>query len=607
MKTREFNDVLEQLGVDKNNFRVLGLLPLVYVAWADGKVRRAERSLIQRVAMQHGWLGDGGAELLAGWLETPPSSEDVHAGIEVLRSLASEDRGLGVAVSVDSLRSLVSYCRDVATAAGGYFGLHNPIDDTEEQALAEIARAFDIDDGQTWQRIALVADQHDHELPPGPKGHFLVGSLLEFGKSPLTFLMDVANEHGDVVYFKIAAERVFLLRRPEHIQHVLQDNQMNYARGREYEALARVVGQSLLTTDRAEWKRLRRIAQPAFHRKRVEGFATTITHATQGMLDRWAPHADDKASFDIAPEMMGLTLHIIGLLMFSTDLSDGASEIGQAVTIALEHANMLMINPLSLPEKIPTPENVRFNRSIVVFDDLLYRLIRERRHSASTHPDLLGMLIEARDEETGEGLSDEQLRNEMLTFLLAGHETTSIALTWTLYALSKHPTVARRVQAEIETVLGARQPTVADTKALSYTNMVIDESMRLYPPVWGIGREAQADDEVGGYRIPKGGLVFLSPWVTQRTAEFWPNPEGFDPLRFTKEAAAARHKDAYFPFAAGPHKCIGIGLAMLELQLILPMILQRYRLDLLAGFEPGFDPQITLRPKRGMAMTLSRV
>lgn len=606
MKGTALNAALDELGVDEDNFRILGLLPLVYVAWADGKVHSTERSLIHRLAKMNGWLGEDGDSLLSEWLDEPPTEAYVHQGLEVLRTLGAQTRGLGVGLGEDSLQSLVAYCRDVAGAAGGMFGLHDPITDAEEAALNQIAEALGVDSGASWQAIAGAADDQDHELPPGPRGHILVGNLLEFNASPVAFLQNAANTYGDVVHFTVANEDVFFLRRPEHVQHVLDDKLENYPRGFEYQALEKLIGPSLLTTEGPAWKKRRRITQPALKKKRIDAFDGTIVDVTDRMLDRWDKDIGDGAQLDVATEMMRLSLEIMGKLTFGVDLSDTASELGEAVAIVLEHANHAMANPLRIPDLVPSKRNRRFREAMDVFDGLFAHMITERRESGTEQNDLLGWLMAAKDEETGDRLEDGELRSEMLTFLFAGHETTSIALVWTLYALSKHAVAARRVYREIRDKLQTRRPTHADAELCPYLNLFIDETLRLYPPVWAVGRSARADDDIGGYRVPKGSIVMLSPWVTHRDPATWDNPEGFDPERFAERATAKRHKHAYFPFAAGPHQCVGMGLARLELRLVLPRILQRYRLDLLPGFEPGYDPQLTLRPKHGMQMTLRR-
>lgn len=596
---------LEELGIDRDSHRVLGLLPLVYVAWADGKIQRAERATIMGLARDKGWLAGSAAKLLETWLAEPPSSEYMRKGLTVLAAIAGQERGVAAgSVDADLLQHLVAYSRNVANAAGGLFGAGGAISDDEAAALDTIARAFGFGDDKGWQQVAEDADAHAHALPPGPRGHFLLGNLPALMREPLATLLQ-ARTHGDVVWLRAPGMRMALVWRPEHIEHVLVDRKDNYLRGRDYDALGRVVGESLLTTDGERWRKLRRISQPAFHHKHLAGMANVIVDRTDRMLGRWSTGTAGQ-TVDIADEMMRVTFEVIGLLAFSTDLGDASSEIGDAVNVALHHATKLMNTPIRLPQSLPTPENRRFAQAIAVFDKLVYAKIAERRAlPEQQHPtDLLSLMMAARDEETGEAFDDRELRDEILTMLIAGHETTALALTWTLYLLSKHPTVLRPLHAEISHVLGAGPPTLAHVKQLVYTQRVVDESMRLYPPAPVVSRTSVAEDRIGGYVIPKGTEVVFCPWVTHRSPELWPNPEGFDPDRFEPAEVAKRPKHAYFPFLAGPHKCIGAPLAMMELHLILPRILQHFRIDLVPGFEPGLDAAVTLRLRDGMKMTL---
>jgi cytochrome P450 len=606
MNARQIAQALEELGIDRESHRVLALLPLVYVAWADGRVQRAERSLILRIGMEKGWLTGRGAEILERWLSAAPSAEEVRKGLGVLGAFAGLERGFGArAVSHDTLLHLVSYCRDVAEAAGGVFGLGAAVTGPEEEALAAIARAFDLQGGKTWQDLVAEADAHAHRAPPGPRGHFLLGMMPDMMSDPLGTLMRAAREHGDVVRICIPGLSMVLVWRPEHLEHVLIENKDNYQRGRDYDVLATLVGKSLLTTDGEPWRKLRRMSQPAFHHKALAPMADVIVAQADRTLERWQSARLSGAPIDVAAEMMRMALGIIGLLTFSTDLSDESSAIAEAVHVALTHAQSQMNNPLRLPGSFPTPQNLRFRKALGVFDELIYGKIAERRRSTGQEPrDLLGLLLAARDDESGEALSDQELRNELLTFLVAGHETTALALTWTLYLLSKSPTVARQMRAEAAAVLGRDRPTLERARELGLTHRVVDESMRLFPPAPIVGRTAMSEDEIGGYRVAAGTDVVLSPWVTHRIAEVWPNPEGFDPDRFLPAETEKRHRCAYLPFILGPHKCIGAPLSMMELHLVLPMIVRRYRLDLVAGFEPGLEAAITLRPRNGMQMTV---
>jgi cytochrome P450 len=596
---------LAELGIDRDSHRVLGLLPLVYVAWADGKVQRAERAVIERVARDKGWLGGRGGDILKSWLDSAPSADYVEKGLGVLASLARVADRPGPSVRPDTLRQLVAYCSEVAHAAGGLFGLAEAVDPDEDEALVTIADAFHLQGGGTWREIADdAAVAPGRPLPPGPAGHFLLGSLTDFLADPLAYLLRMAREHGDVVRFRMPGDLLVQVWRPEHIEHVLVTHKDNYVRGKQYDDLSRATGRSMLTTDGEEWRRARRIAQPAFHAKRIAGFADVIVSETHAMLERWQPRVQRGETIEILEEMMRLTLTVIGWLACSTELGDESSQVGEAVAVALRHVQNVLNNPLRLPASFPTPENLRFRRAVRVFDDLVYGLIDRRRAQPEDQrpADLLSLLVDARDEETGEALSDEELRNELLTFLIAGHETTALALTWLFYLLAKTPPVTRRIQAEIGSVLGGSRPTTKTAQELVYTRMAIDEAMRLYPPAPIVSRRSIAEDEIAGWRIPPNCTVVMSQWVTHRAPELWDDPEGFDPERFAEAQSAGRPRLAYFPFGAGPHKCIGERLALLELELIVPMILQRYKLELLPGFEPGLEPSITLRPKNGMPM-----
>jgi cytochrome P450 len=277
----------------------------------------------------------------------------------------------------------------------------------------------------------------------------------------------------------------------------------------------------------------------------------------------------------------------------------------EAVTIANEHTNRRLLAPVNPPEWLPLPSTRRFLSTREAVDALVYRLIAERRRSGEDRGDLLSQLLGARDEETGESMSDEQLHDELISMIFAGHETVSLGLTWTWYLLATAPPAVRRLQREVAEVLEGRTPTVEDVPDLRYTTMVIEEALRLYPPIWLVPRAPIADDEVGGYRIQAGTMIFLCPYVTHRHPDFWDEPEGFDPERFTEERSAGRPRYAWFPFGGGPRQCIGAPFALLEMQLVVAMIAQRYRLTLVPGHPIALEPMVTLRPRHGMLMTLS--
>jgi cytochrome P450 len=445
-----------------------------------------------------------------------------------------------------------------------------------------------------------------HRPVPGPRGNLFLGSIRGYQRNPLRLFTEATRHYGPIVRFRFGTREVYFMSHPDYVKHVLQEHNRNYHKSLAYDKTRPMLGYGLLTSEDEFWRRQRRLVQPAFHRKYIGSFATTMTDATDAMLERWEPYAQTGQPFDVAKEMMRLTLTIVGKTLFSTDVSGEADRVGQALTIALEHTSKRMQALFDLGEKLPTPENRRFNEAIRTLDEVVYGMIEERRRTGAAYNDLLSLLLHAQDEDTGERMSDKQLRDEAMTIFLAGHETTANALSWTWYLLSKHPDVARTLRAEVNQVLGGRVPTLEDLPKLRYTKMVIDESLRLFPPAWGVGRTALGDDEIDGYRIPGGAIVALSAYVTHRLPEFWDNPEGFDPERWTPERNEKRPRFAYFPFGGGPRLCIGNNFALMEAQLIVATIAQRYRIDLVPGHPIVPEPMVTLRPKHGVLMTLHR-
>lgn len=601
---------MRELGIDKDNFRTLGLLPLVFVAWADGTVQRAEGSLIRRVARDKGWLTGNGEQLLDRWLEEPPESDYVLKGLALLKQLAAERHGFSDAITAETLGNLLVLCKEVAEAAGGLWGLTESISTEEERALATIAEAFGIGDATTWRRIVLELEETPVRAAPGPKGNILVGELPAIAKDPLGLLLRCLHEHGDVVRIRMPGMEWYLVSHPDHVKHVLVDHARNYPRGRSYDQFRLIVGQSIVTTDGEAWRPLRRVAQPAFHRDSIASMGEMMVRCTVSMLDRWAERLALRTeagaspgatpAFDAAAELQQLTMRIIGHALFSTDLqADSTRELSEALSVALEYAAG-STNPFRLPSAVPTPANRRFARALRVFESTVLAMLDERRETGQHPHDLMSMLLDAEDPETGEGLSHLQIRSEMLSYLLAGHETTAATLTWATYLLSLHVDVARRVDEELARELGGALPTVEALPRLQYLDKVIHETLRLYPPAYMLTREVMSEDRIGGYTIPAKSWVLLSPYVTHRRHDLWEDPEGFDPERFDPERVAGRPMCAYFPFFAGPHKCIGQSLAMMEMKLVLATLRQRCRLELLAGFEPEVDPQVSLRTRQGL-------
>jgi cytochrome P450 len=426
--------------------------------------------------------------------------------------------------------------------------------------------------------------------------------LLAFRRDPLKFLTRLAREHGDAVQFRLGPQRALLLNHPELVRDALVTRGDHFHKGRALQRSKRLLGEGLLTSEGEYHRRQRRLAQPAFHRRRVESYGAVMVEYAARNSARW----HDGETLDVAHEMMRLTLSIVGKTLFNSDVEAEADDIGRALTEMLELFQMLLLPYSEYLERLPLPANRRFARGRAKLDAVIYRIIDERRASGADTGDLLSMLLLAQDEEgaTG-GMSDEQLRDEALTIFLAGHETTANALAWTWYLLAQNPEAEAALHAELDAVLeGARLPTVEDLPRLPYTEMVLAESMRLYPPAWVVGRLAVRDYEVGGYVAEAGTLVLLSQYVMQRDARFFPDPLRFDPARFTPEAKETRPQYAYFPFGGGARRCIGEGFAWMEGTLLVAAIARRWRMRLVPDQEVVPLPRMTLRPKHGLRMVL---
>jgi cytochrome P450 len=444
--------------------------------------------------------------------------------------------------------------------------------------------------------VTMTAPGMRQFLPPP------FGPVARINRDPLGFMLDGLRRYGDVFRFQVGPLVFHQIAHPDHIKHVLLDNQKNYPRSWYYKRARIGAGEGLVTTEGAPWRRLRRMAQPAFHRQRIEALAGTMTGAIDAMRRRWQARVGS-GPIDVAAELVALTLRIVGRALMTIDLADASDRLAPAITAAMAYTASRLKNLLGPPSWMPTPNSLRFRRAIRTLDALFYRVIAERRRQPGTGPDdLLAMLLIARDEETGQGLTDRELRDQLLTFIVAGHETTAVALGWTLYLLDRNPPIARRLRDEVDAALGDRIPTAADLPGLPYVRQVIEESMRLYPPVYGLIRDAKDDDVIGGYRIPARSMVLLSLYATHRHPAFWPDPEVFDPDRFAPDQVAARPRFAWFPFLGGPHQCIGQDFAMMEAVLVVAMLAQRFRLELAPGARIEPLPMLSLRPRGGLPM-----
>ncbi|MFO0709128.1 MAG: cytochrome P450 [Sandaracinus sp.] len=437
------------------------------------------------------------------------------------------------------------------------------------------------------------------------------------GRERLDAMMQASLTHGHVVRFELPWITAHMITHPDQIEEVLVTKHRLFdKKTRGYDKLREFLGHGLLTSDGEHWLRQRRIAAPAFHKRRIDGFAATMAQCTEEMLERWDRELSGTHERDLAAEMMRLTLRIASLTLLSSDTEAGGSSIaepiGRAVTTLVHEANQRIHELVTLPEHWPTRRNRALKQALGTLDGTVRGIIEERRRILARgehggHEDLLQMFLEAADAETGARMDDQQLRDEVMTMFLAGHETTANALTWALYLLGKSPHVARALRDESRAVLGDRVPTAEDIPRLELARRVLSESLRLYPPVWIVGRGTIEDVVLGGYEIPARSLVFIVPWITHRHPDFWRDPEGFDPDRFAPERKAEMaHKHQYLPFIAGPRMCIGAGFAMHEGILVLAQIARRFHVSLVPGQHIEPEPVVTLRPKNGVKVSLER-
>jgi cytochrome P450 len=395
----------------------------------------------------------------------------------------------------------------------------------------------------------------------------------------------------------------FLITEPEHIEHILQTNSRNYHKGRVYKELVPSTGDGLFVTDGEVWRRQRRLAQPAFHKDKIASFAKIMTDSAEKMLRHWRLPAEYGTPVEISSEMLQLTLGIVGKALFSRDLSYGADVVTDAFDVIRAHTMRRLTSFIKLPQSLPLPRNRKFRAAVATADRLVYEVIEDRRKNGGSQDDLLSMLMAARDEETGEAMGDKELRDQALTIIGAGYETTTQALCWTWYLLARHPQIENRLHDELATVLGGRIPVLNDLPKLQYTLMVFQEALRLYPPAWMLSRTAVEDDEIGGQKIPARSELLLLTAYTHRHSRYWTRPDEFDPSNFSPENVAARPRYSYFPFGGGPRQCIGNNFALMEAQLIIATVAQRYRLSL-AQKDVAAEPSVTLRPRDGIKMTL---
>jgi cytochrome P450 len=442
---------------------------------------------------------------------------------------------------------------------------------------------------------------------PGPRGLPLIGHVTPFIRHGILGAFDsLAKRYGPCYRLPLTfGNTAVMLAHPDGVERVLRSNRDNYIKGAVYDGARLLFGEGLVTAEGQAWERQRALAQPAFNSAQLAIYLRTMTECTEDLLCEWRKLPAGK-SINLSEAATRLTLAIAGRTLFGLDLSGHSNKAGKAFRDGLRGIGSRGPGGLAVPLWLPTPVNVRFRRALVTLDKLVYDIIR-RFHAGEaggSGDSLLGMLMSARDPETGQGMSDRQLRDEIVTLYLAGHETTANMLIWTFYLLSRSPAVRDRLELELDT-LPEEPPSLAALKGLEYAPMVLSEALRLYPPAWTIARNVIDDDEVCGYRVPGGSFVLLSPYITQRLGEFWPDPERFDPQRFTAAKVRGRHRFALFPISAGPRVCIGKQFSMLEGQLILAQVMREFRINVDSG-TLGFKAEGTLHPDRPVSMRLER-
>jgi cytochrome P450 len=434
--------------------------------------------------------------------------------------------------------------------------------------------------------------------PPGPEPHFLIGNMPLASNDPLPVFSAWAREFGDIFYYRAVWIHVYFLNHPDLIEAVLVRNYQNFLKDHVVRKSRWFFGDGLLTNEGESWLRQRRLSQPAFHRERIASYAKTMTAHAEDMGAGWR----DGDTRDVHQEMMQLTLRIVVQALFSVQ-SDEIGKVSAAMNVMMRNSTGVRLLLPPVARFLPTPGMISFRRAVRQLDEMVYRIIATRRADEGDTGDLLSMLMQARDEDGGR-MSDKQLRDEVMTFLLAGHETTALTLSWTWHLLSQNPDAEAKLQSELEDVLAGRTPEFSDLPKLQYTERVVKESMRLYPPAWSLARTVIKEFDIGGHRIPAGANVVMSQWVMHRDPRYFPDPEKFDPDRWQPERAQKLPRFAYFPFGGGPRQCIGASFAMMEAALLLSTIARRFSMRTVPGQDLTPVPSFTLRPRHGIEMAI---
>jgi cytochrome P450 len=440
------------------------------------------------------------------------------------------------------------------------------------------------------------------------KGNFLFGNTFDFLKNPLRFLLRAMHRRERVLQIRLVDRTCFLIFQAEDIKYVLQENNKNYVKSDAYRAIQLFLGNGLLNSEGDFWRRQRKLAQPAFHKQRLALLVGLMNRTTLETLQRWEQHKPGQP-VNISEEMMKLTLEIVSESLFSADVKRHLDHISDSLTTIIDFAYDSIGSYIHIPLKYPTPRNLKFKRAVNQIESLIYEIIDRRKDAKmGEHLDLLGMLMEAQDEESGEKMNSRQVRDEVTTIFMAGHETTANAMAWALYLMARHPDVASRVRIEAEQVLGKDGlPTYENIRELKYTLQVVQETLRLYPPAWVVGRKSLEADKIGEFDIPARAPILMSPYAVHRNSAYWEKPDVFDPDNFLPERERQRPTYAYFPFGGGPRLCIGNNFALMEMQIILILAIRRFDFQLAHPQEIVPLPTITLRPKEELKLRLTKL
>lgn len=429
----------------------------------------------------------------------------------------------------------------------------------------------------------------------------------EFLTDPLNFTVEQSRILGGIFRIPFYYRKMFILTDLEAIQHVLNVNQKNYKKSPAYAQLKQALGNGLITSEGKFWRHQRRLIQPVFYKNQMEGLFKTMGKVAKNYFERLETQIELNEDVDLSKEMMTITADMVLKTLFNSDNPSNQKEMYETMEIAQEYIMNRITSPHLIPFNYINGKHRKFKRTMKLFDNNVLELIKERRNDPNPPADLLTMLLMAKDEDTGEGMTDQQLRDEAITIYSAGHETSANALAWTLYLLVDKPKIVEKIRAEVNINLGDKLPTFEDLRNLKYTKQVIEEGMRLYPPAYAIGRESIKADKILGYPIPRKSILFISIYAVHRNPEIWKNPEKFAPSRFEPEKVKARPRLSYMPFGAGPRMCIGNHFAMMEMQLILAMWVKKFNFKLDETHPVKPNPLVTLKPKYGIKMKVSKI